>query len=180
MTARLITDIRAGMFRDYANASWAEQARRKEADVQDLLVRHVNRATSAIGNVSALVSTLFLVLALVISAFAVDPVAAAMLVVSGGGLFLILRPVGRRAKQLSRAQLAAGREYGARALEALGMSQEIRAFGVTRQVVDQLDTVTRAEVQPIERSLVLRQSSLEALEWHSREVSDGSGYSRLR
>ena len=81
-----------------------------------------------------------------------------MLVVSGGGLFLILRPVGRRAKQLSRAQLAAGREYGARALEALGMSQEIRAFGVTRQVVDQLDTVTRAEVQPIERSLVLRQS----------------------
>jgi ABC-type multidrug transport system fused ATPase/permease subunit len=158
MTARLITDIRAGMFRDYANASWAEQARRKEADVQDLLVRHVNRATSAVGNVSALVSTLFLVLALVISAFAVDPVAAAMLVVSGGGLFLLLRPVGRRAKTLSRAQLAAGREYGARALEALGMSQEIRAFGVTGQVVDQLDTVTRAEVQPIERSLLLRQS----------------------
>jgi ABC-type multidrug transport system fused ATPase/permease subunit len=157
ITATLITEIRAGTFRDYAAASWAEQSRRRESDVQDLLVRHVSRATSGVAVIARAISTTFLVLALLLSAVLVDPVAALALVVAGGGLFVVIRPITRRAKSYSRVQLVAGREFGARALEALGTSQEIRAFGVSQSIIDDLEAATAAEVAPTRRALVLRE-----------------------
>lgn len=157
ITADLIADIRAGTFRDYAAASWAEQSRRKEADVQDLLVRHVSKATNGVALISRTISIAFVVVALLISAVAVDPIAAILLVVSGVGLFVLIRPLTRRAKSLSQVQLAAGREYGALSLEALGLSQEIRAFGVSQPVIDHLASATAAEVEPTRRAIILRE-----------------------
>jgi ABC-type multidrug transport system fused ATPase/permease subunit len=157
VTAELITEIRAGTFRDYANASWAEQSRRKEADVQDLLIRHVNRTTDGVSVISRAITTAFLVLALLASAVVVDPVSAGLLVVSGGVLFVLIRPLTDRAKGLARTQLVAGRDYGARSLEALGLSQEIRSFGVTEEVVHDLDRATAAEVRPTRHALLLKE-----------------------
>lgn len=157
IAADLIAEIRAGTFRDYAAASWAEQSRRRESDVQDLLVRHVARATSGVATIARALSTAFLVLALLVSAVVVDPVSAVLLLVSGVALFLILRPLTHKAKALSRIQVKAGQEYAARSLEALGLSQEIRAFGVSGEVVELLDRTAQAEVEPTRRSLVLRE-----------------------
>lgn len=157
VTAKLIAEIRSGTFRDYAAASWAEQSRRKEADVQDLLIRHVNRAASAVAVIAQGVTTAFLVLALLLSAVVVDPAAAIALVICGGVLFALIRPLTQKAKEYARVQLVAGREFGSRSLEALGLSQEIRSFGVSEQVVEELETATAAEVRPTEQSLVLRE-----------------------
>ncbi len=157
ITADMISDIRAGTFGDYALASWAEQSRRKEADVQDLLVRHVNRATGGVGYIAKAISTACLVFALLLSAVVVDPVSAGLLVVAGCALFVVIRPMTNAAKTLSRAQLVAGREYSALSLEALGLSQEIRSFGVNDQVVERLGEATEAEVEPTYRALVLRE-----------------------
>lgn len=157
IAADLIAEIRAGTFRDYASASWAEQSRRRESDVQDLLVRHVARATAGVATIARAISTAFLVLALLVSAVVVDPVSAVLLMVSGVGLFLILRPLTNKAKALARIQVKAGQEYAARSLEALSLSQEIRAFGVSAEVTDLLDHTAAAEVEPTRRSLVLRE-----------------------
>jgi ATP-binding cassette, subfamily B, bacterial len=158
LVAHLSADIRAGTFRDYAAASWAEQSRRSEVDVQDLLVRHVNKTTSAVQAVAKGVTTGFVVLALMVSAVAVDPVSAVLMVVAGGVLFVAIRPLTGWAKALSRSQLEAGRTYQARSLEALGLSQEVRSFGVSEEVIDRLDQATAAEVRPTERAMVLRES----------------------
>jgi ATP-binding cassette subfamily B protein len=157
ISADLIAEIRSGTFRDYAAASWAEQSRRREADVQDLLVRHVARASGGVSMIARVISTGFLVLALLFSAVAVDPLSAVLLVVTGGGLFVVIRPLTHKAKALSRIQLQAGRDYAARSLEALGLSQEIRAFGVNEQVIDRLDESIAAEVAPSRRAMVLRE-----------------------
>jgi ABC-type multidrug transport system fused ATPase/permease subunit len=158
LVARLSAEIRAGTFRDYAAASWAEQSRRSEVDVQDLLIRHVNKATSAVQAVAKAVTTGFVVLALMVSAVAVDPISAVLMVVAGGLLFVAIRPLTGWAKALSRSQLEAGRAYQARSLEALGLSQEIRSFGVSDEVIERLDAATAAEVRPTERAMVLRES----------------------
>ena len=135
MSADLIAEVRSGTFRDYAAASWAEQSRRREADVQDLLIRHVSRVSGGISTIARAISTAFLVLALLLSAVAVDPMSAVLLVVSGAGLFAVIRPITTKAKSLSSAQLIAGRDYAARSLQALTISQEIRAFGVSDEVI---------------------------------------------
>ncbi len=157
LTAELIAEIRAGTIRDYSLASWAEQSRRTEAEVQDLLVRHVNRVTNGISALTKAISTGFLVLALLISAVVADPAAAMLLVVGGSGLFLMVRPFTQQGKRLAQAQLVAGREYAERSFEVLGLSQEIRSFGVTEPVIERLERLTEQEVAPTRRGLVLRE-----------------------
>jgi ABC-type multidrug transport system fused ATPase/permease subunit len=157
ITADLIAEIRGETFADYSAASWEEQSRRREAEVQDLLVRHVNRSISGVSVIARGISTAFLVVALLVSAVLVDPVSAVMLVVAGGLLFVLIRPLSDKAKALIDVQVAAGREYASRSMEALGLSQEIRAFGVEDVVSEQLREVTAAEIEPTRRSIVLRE-----------------------
>lgn len=161
MTARLTADLtaaaRAGTFADFAAASWAEQSRHSEAEVQDLLIRHVNRTTSAIGTMATAINMFFTLLALLLSAVVVDPVAALILVLAGGLLFVLVRPLSRMAKRVSSQQQMAGLNYGNRSLEAINTSLEMRAFGVTGPVAERLAAATAEEVRPTYVGVLLRQ-----------------------
>ncbi|MCB0976745.1 MAG: ABC transporter ATP-binding protein [Acidimicrobiales bacterium] len=157
MIAELIRDIRASVFQDYIRTSWAEQSSHSEADIQDLLVRHVNRATGAVSAIARGISTSCLVLALLASAVVVDPLSAGLLVVAGGLLFVVIRPLTRLAKGIARRQVVAGQHYAEVSLEAISTSQEIRAFGVNDRVADRLRKATDAEVEPTRHSFVLRE-----------------------
>lgn len=157
LTASLTAEIRSDTFADFAVASWAEQASRSEAEVQDLLQRHVNRATGAVTAIASGVSTACMVTALLVSALVVDPVSAALLAVAGIVLFFATRPLSRKAKQLSRAQLTAGRHYQNLALEAVATSLEMRSFGVGPQVAARLGHLLDREIAPTRNALLLKQ-----------------------
>lgn len=157
LTADLTREARAGTFGDYSHASWAEQSRRDENGIQDLLLRHVNRATTAVGTLAQGISIACTLLALLASAFVVDPISASLLVVAGGLLFFTIRPLTGKAKRLNRKQMNAGLDYGNRSLEAIGASLEIRTFGVNGEVSRRLAEATEKEVKPTYRALVLRQ-----------------------
>ncbi|MGB6058125.1 MAG: ABC transporter ATP-binding protein [Microthrixaceae bacterium] len=148
MSARLTQRIREGTFADYVHASWAVQAAEEEAMVQDLLLRHVGKAQSAVSTLSNAISTGFMLVALVVGAFVVDPISAALIVVTGSVLFLGLRPLTKYAQKLAKQQLDLGLEYGIRSREAIDFSVEIRAFGVSEEVADRLRIATEAEVEP--------------------------------
>lgn len=157
VTTDLTTSIRSETFADFMAASWGEQSRRSEAEITDLLQRHVTKATNAVGAISTGIGTLCTVGALVISAVVIDPMAAAALAVAGTVLFAAIRPLSRIAKNLARAQVLAGRHFARLALEALDNSLEIRSFGVGSSVSERLDAATRGEAEPIRRSLVVSQ-----------------------
>jgi len=157
VTAKLTADMRAGTFRDYASASWAEQASHPESDIQDLLLRHVNRVTASIGVMASAVSYACTLAALVISATLIDPVSAILLAVSGGILFILIRPLTAVAKRVSRQSQDAGLAYSQRSLEAIGTSLEIRAFGVTEPVTVRLADATAREIRPTYTGMLLRQ-----------------------
>ena len=153
--ARLTQGIRSGAFDDYVHASWELQASESEAAVQDLLLRHVAKAQAALITTSILLTGLFMVLALVGSAFLVDPVSAALIILVGIGLFFALRPLTMLSKRLSRRQQAGGLLYSEQSREAVDMSLEIRAFGVSDQVAERLDRATVGEIAPLYRSVLI-------------------------
>ena len=136
--ARRTVLLRAETFGDYVKASWAKQSSLDEAAVQDLLLRFVARMVGCIAVASVSLSTLFSFLALIISAVLVDPLSAALVIVTGGFLFLGLRPLSSMAKKYSTLQADAGRRYAEQSLEIIGMSQEVRAFGVNDEVAARL------------------------------------------
>jgi ABC-type multidrug transport system fused ATPase/permease subunit len=157
VTAGLTTDIRAGTFADYAHASWAEQSRQDEADVQDLLVRHVNRVTASVGVLANAISAACTLTALLVSALLVDPLSALLLAIAGSGLFLLIRPLTRIAKRVALRGQEAGTAYSQRSLEAVGASLETRAFGVTDEITEMLAVATEREARPTHTTFVLRQ-----------------------
>jgi ATP-binding cassette subfamily B protein len=153
--ARLTQRTRFQTFDDYVHASWELQSAASEAAVQDLLIRHVAKSQSALIAASLLLSTGFMVLALIGSAFLVDPVSAGFIIVVGGLLFVGLRPLTVRAKRLSRKQVEEGLAYGVQSREAVDLSLEIRSFGVDDQVAARLDEATRREIDPLYRSQLM-------------------------
>lgn len=156
LIGRLVTRLRSETFADYSSASWAVQSAMDEATVQDLLVRHVGKVTTALIAVSSGFLLSFTLLALLISAVLVDPLSALLVVGSGLLLFALLRPLSGIAKRYAQLQVEAGQRFAHSSLEAIGLSLEIRAFGVNRNVAEGLSERTRAEVRPIYVSNVLQ------------------------
>ena len=154
-TTRLTQRIRSGTFDDYVHASWALQSAESEAAIQDLLQRHVAKAQAAVITVGLMIRTGFMVLALVGSSFIVDPAASGLIIAVGLVLFVGLRPLTIRAKKLGKRQAELGITYGVQAREAVDLSLEIRAFGVSDQVAERLDRATAAEVAPLYRAQLM-------------------------
>jgi len=147
--ARLTVRLRAETFHDYALASWAAQSEIDEAAVQDLVIRRVARVAAAIVVVSGSFTIAFGLLALLISAVTIDPLSALLVVGTGAFLFVALRPLSQLAKRYSGRQVTAGLKFASESLEAITVSLEIRAFGVSNEVAERLDRSTREESRAI-------------------------------
>lgn len=158
LTADLLTDLRAGTAEDFVDASWALQSAESDGAVQDLLIRHVFRTSTAIIQVASAVTTGFSFLAMLASAFLLHAAAAAVIIVAVAVLFFLLRPLSKMARRYANEQSRAGQAYSQAALEVISMLQEVRTFNVNRPVIDHLSRVTRSEAGPYFRSQVLNRS----------------------
>ncbi|HWJ63302.1 MAG TPA: ABC transporter ATP-binding protein [Acidimicrobiales bacterium] len=158
LVARRVTVLREGTFSDYAAASWALQSSFDEAAVQDLLVRHVAKVANLLVSVCASVLVAVTLVTLLVSAFLIDPLSFFLVIITGGVLFVILRPMSVMAKRYAQVQLEAGRAYANSSLEAIGLSFEIRAFGVNDEVAHRLAEATEKEVRPIYVSQLLQRT----------------------
>jgi len=148
ISAEMTRRIRNETFTAYVGASWAIQASEEESAVQDLLLRHVDKATVAVSSASTLVSSGLMVLAMTIAAVVVDPVAAALIIACGVVLFIALRPLTGISKRLAAMMVPLRLAYVTQSLEAIELSLEIRAFGVSESVSDRLEDTTAAEMPP--------------------------------
>ena len=153
--ARLTQRIRTDTFDDFVHASWELQSSESEAEVQDLLLRHVAKAQGALVTANVLLASFFMALALVASAFLVDPLSATLIIAVGVLLFLALRPLTRLAKRLSKRQVQSGLVYNHQSREAIDLSLEIRAYGVSTAIATRLDQATKREIAPLYRSQLI-------------------------
>jgi len=135
--------LRRGLFAAFTSASWDLQSRDREGHLQELLTSHINQATSVyVTTVGLIVSTLTLVV-LVITAVALNALAALGILVVAIVLSVALRPLGtlgnRRADELSRGWLA----FAGGVNEAVRLAEEAHVFGAQPSQREHLNTVMR-------------------------------------
>jgi ATP-binding cassette, subfamily B, bacterial len=143
LTARLSVDAltyaRRVTFGDFVGASWKVQSAEREGHLQELMSNHVNRVSQAALTLANCTVAGFNFLALMLTALYINKVAAGLIVVGVGAMFLMLRPMTRAAKGRSRQNVAANVDYVSLVSESVTLAQEVRTFNVGPQLVDRVD-----------------------------------------
>jgi ATP-binding cassette, subfamily B, bacterial len=121
--------IRTKLFAAFSQASWAVQSADREGHLQEIMTSQVMQATGGALQATSLVVSSFSFVVLMAFAVALNAVAAVVVLVAAVLLFRLLRPLNvlgaRRAKELSRAQLA----YAGAVSEASRLAEENQVYG---------------------------------------------------
>lgn len=116
------------IFDDFMAADWEVQAAERKGRLHTLS-NYTTRSGMLFGAVmGGIKSGLSMVIFVGIS-FALDARAAAVIVVVGGGLFLMLRPLSRRVRKHNRVAAQLQMSYGEELNEYSTLSREVRVFG---------------------------------------------------
>jgi ATP-binding cassette, subfamily B, bacterial len=138
ITADVQAQLRTRLFDAFTRASWAEQSRDREGQLQDTITAHVMQATGGALQFTLMITSLVTFVVLLVSAFALNPLAAVLVTISSVAIFGMLRPIrniGRRnAKLVSKSQA----EHASQVAEAVRVAEDTHVFGV--------DAVQRARI----------------------------------
>jgi ABC-type multidrug transport system fused ATPase/permease subunit len=134
LPARIAADVqgqlRRRMFEAFTRASWDMQSRDREGHLQELMTSQIMQASLGALQATTLVTSLFTFAVLVLSALALNIVAAVIVLAAASLLFVLLRPMNtigaRHARSLSAAQMS----YAGGVGEAVRVAEETRVFGV--------------------------------------------------
>lgn len=143
LPARIAADVQAGLrrklFSAFSQASWEAQSRDLEGHLQEIMTSQVISATSGALQASNLLTTLFTFLVLMLSALALNALAAGVVLTVAVLLFAALRPLNalgaRRARSLSQAQM----RYAGGISEANRVAEETQVFGVAAAQRNQVE-----------------------------------------
>jgi ATP-binding cassette, subfamily B, bacterial len=133
LPARITAEVQAGLrvelFDAFTRASWAIQADESEGRLQELMTDQISHASQAVLYLANSFTAAAMFLALLVSAFALDPVVAVVVLATSIMLFQGLRPIdrlGRRAAQdMSQATIA----HASTVSESVRLAQEVQVFG---------------------------------------------------
>ncbi len=126
---RIQAEMRTRLFGEFTRASWETQALDREGQLQETMTGQVGQATSAVQSAMGLVSATLLLIVFLISAFALNVVAASFVIALTILMMAGLRPLrkagGRRARSLSRSQV----DYARGVAESIRVAEETQVFG---------------------------------------------------
>jgi ATP-binding cassette subfamily B protein len=127
--SRIQAEMRTTLFGSFTRASWEVQARDREGQLQETMTGQVGQATSAVQSAMGLLSSSILLVVLLVSAFALNAIAASFVLVLTALLMGLLRPLRKagvkRARSLSRAQV----DYARGIAESIRVAEETQVFG---------------------------------------------------
>jgi ABC-type multidrug transport system fused ATPase/permease subunit len=134
LPARIAADVQAGLrerlFDSYTRASWDVQSRDREGQLQETMTGQVMQATGAALQSTALINSMFTFVVLLVSAVALNPLAAVVVGVLSVALFAFLRPLRGRGVRYARALSKAQMGYAGGIAEAIRVAEETQVFGV--------------------------------------------------
>ena len=139
--ASVLQRTRRRVLRQYLAADWNLQSQQRDGRLQDLMTTFVNQAAGAVATISLGAVALFNLLAFVGTALFVNALASLFIAILAFLLALALRPlraaVRRRADRQARADL----EFGTGVTEFTQSLQEVRIYGVGREVSERIDAI---------------------------------------
>ncbi len=129
IAADVLAGLRRELFASFTRASWSEQSRDREGYLQELLTAQSMQAAIGALQVAVLVVAVTSLLVLVASAFALNVLAALIVLVAAGLLFLIMRPLSELGSRRARAVSEASLVYAGSVNEAVRVAEETHVFG---------------------------------------------------
>jgi ATP-binding cassette subfamily B protein len=148
LPARIAAEVQAAfrkrLFNAYTRASWGVQSLDREGQLQDTMTLQVMQASGGALQMTALIISLLTFIVLLASAFALNVIAAAVVLGIATAMFGLLRPLRalgeRRSRGLGRAQL----QYAAGIAEAIRLAQETHVFGAGAAQRSRISTLVDA------------------------------------
>jgi ABC-type multidrug transport system fused ATPase/permease subunit len=159
LPARIVSNVQAGlrtaMFDAYSRASWTVQSQDREGHLQETMTSQVMQATGGALQVTTLVIVMFTFIVLMISALALNALAAILVGVTSVLLFGLTRPLRARgvryARGLSKSQVA----YAGGIAEAIRVAEETQVFGVAAAQRSRIDGLVQTSRELYFRSALL-------------------------
>jgi ABC-type multidrug transport system fused ATPase/permease subunit len=145
LPARIASEVQASLrtklFRAFTSASWEVQSRDREGQLQDTMTSQTMQATGGAMGATSLIANGLNFFTLIVTAFLLNVIAAAGILVAGVLVFFLLRPLKtigvRRARALSKAQV----QYAGGINEAIRVAEETHVFGVADAQRRRIDTL---------------------------------------
>jgi ABC-type multidrug transport system fused ATPase/permease subunit len=141
-TSRVLDDIRRSLVAQYLRASWSLQAAEREGRLQELLTTYASQGGQAVLGLTQGTVAAFNLLALVVTAFILNPAASVAVLGVATAVGLVLRPLRGAVRRRSQRSAEAGLAFATALTEAATTTQEIRVFNVEPQVKSQLDELS--------------------------------------
>ena len=130
LTALVIADIRLDLSDAFLEAKWSSQHGERTGQLQELLTTFIRGGAQLIGAVSTGTTAAVGLLALLVTAALVDPIATALLFALICVLALATRPLNRLVDQEAERTAAAGMEFATSLSEVSQLGLEMHIFNV--------------------------------------------------
>lgn len=131
MSGKAIADLRQRLFDAFIDASWETKASEREGGFQSLMINQINATAQTIIQISATISAALMFLALLVSAVAMSPAAAAVITMASLLLFVCLRPMARNLRRSSTLLSSEGIEAAKTTQGVASMAEETQVFGAS-------------------------------------------------
>jgi ABC-type multidrug transport system fused ATPase/permease subunit len=134
LTARSVADLvfrwRTELISGFLAMPYAYQVAQRGGEVQEVAGQQAKTAAAALGAFTTAVNAGFSVLILTTSAFALDPLAALILVGGGGTILFAIRPIIRRVRQLGAQEADLDIGFGIEVNEMSAAVRDTKIFNV--------------------------------------------------
>ena len=146
MSAEALVQSRRRVTSAFLRSSWDLRSREREGRLQEHLSNHAYHISTAVLAFGTLLAASFNLAALTVAALIVNPLAAALIVVVGGLLSVVFRPLLKTLRRASARQVSANLKYAESVAESVRISQELVVFDVgdvyERRLAERGDAVT--------------------------------------
>jgi ATP-binding cassette subfamily B protein len=134
MGARAALHLRDRTFGAFLGATWAQQAAVRQGGLVELLTNQVEMASEFVAASTGAVAAALGFFALTAVAAFIAPLAFVGVVVVGGLLFFVLRPITAIGQRRARLYSQASQDFAGHADTVVGMAEEIRTFGAAQRI----------------------------------------------
>ena len=136
MSANAMAGLRLRLFDAYTAAAWPVKAVERDGHFQSLMNTQVTSACQAIVALATGISVSLMFVTMLMSAFVLSPPTAAVLVVTSGLLFAMMRPLAKRLRRSATALSEENIEYSKGMQEVVLLAEETQVFGATESYRD--------------------------------------------
>jgi ABC-type multidrug transport system fused ATPase/permease subunit len=133
--------VRKSMIVDYLNAPWSLQSTQREGRLQELLTTYTGAAAGALSAVVQIAASGFSLVALLVSALAVNAYASIGAAIAALAIGVMLKPLRSAVRRRMQRSAQANLEFATATTEFASNLQEVRIFGVENAVRDRIDSI---------------------------------------